>query len=77
MTDWDGNINSPHTMQDEYELARELGVDIWSLTTDDDGQMIAAPDDGPGICPLCHSFVADVEDHIEYLRNTGDPEHQR
>lgn len=35
---WDGNINSPHTMQDEYELARELGVD--KLTTDEDGQMV-------------------------------------
>jgi len=43
MTDWDGNINSPHTIQDEYELARELGVE--SLTTDDDGQMIAAPEE--------------------------------
>lgn len=41
--EWDGNINSPHTMQDEYELARALGAD--RLTTDDQGQMIAAEDE--------------------------------
>jgi hypothetical protein len=42
-TEWDGNINTPHTMQDEYELARSLGTD--RLTTDDRGQMIAADDE--------------------------------
>lgn len=39
MSDWDGNVNSPHTMQDEYELARELGAS--TLTADEDGQMVA------------------------------------
>lgn len=38
MSGWDGNINSPHTMQDEYELSRELGG---PLTTDEDGQLVA------------------------------------
>ena len=71
MTDWDGN--SPHTMQDEYELARELGVE--KLTTDDDGQMIPA-ESGGGVCPHCRSFVGDVQDHIDYLRGIDDPEHR-
>ena len=42
-TDWDGNVASPHTIQDEYELAQRLGVA--TLTTDEDGQMVAAEED--------------------------------
>jgi hypothetical protein len=38
-SEWDGNINTPHTMQDEYELARDLGA-AFGLTTDDQGYMI-------------------------------------
>ena len=70
---WDGNINSPHTMQDEYELAQRLGAT--ALTTDDDGQMIAeAPYDmGPlpqdiDTCPHCEGVGAYWDDQ------TGQPD---
>ncbi len=41
--EWDGNINTPHTLQDEYELAKAYGVE--ALTVNDQGDMIPLDED--------------------------------
>lgn len=43
MTNWDGRQDTPHTWQDEYELARENGWESWSF--DEAGDMIDAEGD--------------------------------
>lgn len=56
MTDWDGDMNAPHTMQDEYEYARANGWAEW--TTDEDGQMVC--------------YVSDYEEELAGILSVAD-----
>lgn len=37
---WNGDMDAPHTMQDEFEYARARGWDAWR--TDDEGFLVEA-----------------------------------